>query len=125
MRIVADKIIKENLKNCLKSILQLVDLDVVEMWSRNQNGFSLLYICRGDMFNRDCNRTALNDEISKKLCAKSMESLDGFYVKESKNSALNSMISFHLPRDTLNSDVFIVGYAAESRQVRCMIVPPF
>jgi hypothetical protein len=131
MRTIADKIVKENLKNCFKSILQLIDLDVVELWTRNQNGFSLLYICRGELCNRDCNRTVLNDEISKKLCAKSMESLDGFYLQDSKNSVINdglryhTRISFHLPRDNLNSDVFIVGYAAELRQVIPIIAPFF
>lgn len=131
MRTIADKIVKENLKSCFKSILQLIDLDVVELWTRNQNGFSLLYICRGEQSNRECNRTVLNDEISKKLCAKSMESFDGFYVQDSKNSVIadglryNSRISFHLPRDNLNSDVFIVGYAAELRQVSPIIAPFF
>lgn len=132
MRTIADKIVKENLMNCFKSILQLIDLDVVELWTRNQNGFSLLYICRGEeLCNRDCNRTVLNDEVSKKLCAKSMESLDGFYVQDTKSSVINdglrfnSRISFHLPRDNLNSDVFIVGYAAELRQVIPVIAPSF
>lgn len=119
MKIAADRNVKESLKRCLKTILQLVELDVIELWTRGQNGFSLHYIYRNDIPNSsDCNRSGPNDEESIKLCEKSIDSTDGFFFTVSKvDPRFSSRICLHLPRENVNADVFFVGYSTESRQV--------
>jgi hypothetical protein len=118
MKIATDRNVKESLKQCLRTILQLVELDVIELWTRGQNGFSLHYIYRIDLPNSDCNRSGPNDEESKRLCEKSIDSPDGFFFTVSKvDPRFISRICLHLPRENVNADVFFVGYSTESRQV--------
>lgn len=122
MRALVNKTGKESLKQCFTTIKQLLELDVVELWTKGQNGFGMHYVYRGEK-NIDCNRSDSNDEESKNLCEKSMESQDGFFYTDSKNclvkdeSRFKSRICFHLPRDNVNTDVFIVGYSVEPKQV--------
>lgn len=118
MKIVTDRNVKESLKQCLRTILQLVELETIELWTKGQNGLSLHYIYRSELVNGDCNRSAQNDEESKRLCEKSIDSPDGFFFTINKSDPrFTSRICLHLPRENVNTDVFFVGYSAESRQV--------
>lgn len=118
MKIATERNVKESLKQCLRTILQLVELDVIELWTRGQNGFSLHFIHRIDVPNNDCNRSGSNDEESKKMCEKSIDSPDGFFFTVGKvDPRFTSRICLHLPRENVTSDVFFVGYSSESRQV--------
>jgi hypothetical protein len=113
------------LKQCFRTILQLIDLDIVELWTRGQKGLSVRYIYRGNFPNADSKRFSFNENESKKLIEKTM-SRDTFYFTNSKDDTATddknfmSRICFHLPAHNVTTDVFFVGYSVGLTQVcRC------
>lgn len=121
-------VVKDNensLKQCFRTIIQLVELDVVEIWTRGQKGLSVRYIYRGNFPNSDSKRFVFNENESKNLIEKSM-SRDTFYFTDSRNDVTTdeknfmSRICFHLPAQNVTTDVFFVGYSVGITQVcRC------
>jgi hypothetical protein len=110
------------LKQCFRTILQLIDLDIVELWTRGQKGLSVRYIYRGNFPNADGKRFSFNENESKKLIEKTM-SQDAFYFTNSKDDIATddknfmSRICFQLPAQNVTTDVFIVGYSVGLTQV--------
>ena len=123
-------VVKDNensLKQCFITIIQLVELDVVEIWTRGQKGLSVRYIYRGNFPNSDSKRFVFNENESKNLIEKSM-SRDTFYFTDSRNDVTTdeknfmSRICFHLPAQNVTTDVFFVGYSVGITQVcRCSL----
>ena len=114
--VTARKEIKVNLNHCLLSISQLVDLDVIELWTRGQNGLMLHHKYKADPISTSNVRSICNSYESKDLCEMSLASPNGFHSEDSADTLLvevhfMSAVAFHLPRDNSNTDIFIVGYS--------------
>ena len=116
---------ESSLKQCFRTIIQLLELDVVELWTRGQKGLSVRYIYRGNFPNSDSKRFVFNENKSKNLIQKSM-SRDTFYFTDSRNDVTTdeknfmSRICFHLPAQNATTEIFFVGYSVGITQVcRC------
>ena len=125
---MAVKDAESSLKQCFRTILQLIELDIVELWIRGQKGLSVRYIYRGNFPNNDSKRFSFNESESKKLIEKSM-TRDTFYFTSNKSDLstneknFSSRVCFHLPAQNVSTDVFLVGYSVGVIQVcRCTTI---
>lgn len=108
------------MNQCFLMISQLLDLHLIELWTKGLNGLTLQHSYKADLSYRSTSR---NEDESKGLCEKSLTSPNNFYSTSccpTLDSRLKSSVSFHLPRDNTNTDVFIVGYSTISDQVNSM-----
>ena len=110
---------------CLVALCKGVGFDVVELWSNGHQGFQLhhVHVDEGIAMSSygqiiaSYHNGSRNNVLSSRVCQKASESKHGFYwlAKQFKqihdDIGLHTAVAFHLPRDNISSDVFIVGYA--------------
>lgn len=112
---------KSPLKQCFTTLSDSLGIDIIELWSQYNNEFTLQFIYRIDAINNDDNVISIcNNEESKQLCRKSLESQDGFYSpkrNKENDSHFMTKFSFHLSPDNINLDSFIVGFSLDYKSV--------
>ena len=110
----------------LQSLANVVGLHVVELWTQNRNGFGLVqtYVVRAAFSPEqarvvECYHNGLmgDNGTSRNMCKRAMQSKHGFFwlAKSSQrlhqHLPIHTAVACHMPRDNINSDVFLVGFA--------------
>ena len=109
---------------CLSSLATVIGLDTIEIWTHDIHGFSLVQAYVTENFHREYGEIIdkyhngnVESVTSRNLCKRSMKSKHGFYWLAKKNQHLHpelpvhAAIAFHLPRDNISTDVFIISYS--------------
>jgi hypothetical protein len=137
--------------SCFSSLCNVVGWDVGELWSLGPNSLSLLhvFVSEIDTFPQTTAGTAqekmlsayvsiINEyhsgarqnRASRSLCKRALRSRRGFYWRCSKRSSVvdsdvpfRSAMAFHMPRDNINGDVFIVLFSLKYLSVRSFVWP--
>lgn len=107
------------------TLSQLINLDLIELWTKGLNGLVLQHSYKADMIHCGNALTTTNNDESKCLCEFAQASPNNFYSKVASGTTtgernFHSSIGFHLPRDNTNTDVFIVGYSLLNNDVSNM-----
>ena len=112
-------------KKCFETMVNVLGLHVVELWTQDSDGFGLcdVYVDESSMTKNCIERMAmyhhgsLENKTSRNLCKRAMKAKHGFYWI-SKNDKrlhpefrLHTAICFHLPRDNISTDTFVVAYS--------------
>jgi hypothetical protein len=122
-------------ETCFAALSSVVGLDVVELWSQGPNGLSLLhaYVNQRSPISSYTDLIAsyhkgdCENEVSRTLCKKSMKSSYGFYWQTRRERTvhpeipLHTALAFNLPRDNINTDVYIVAYSIKYIKVSSYI----
>jgi hypothetical protein len=123
---------------CLETLANVLDLHVVELWSHDHEGFGLVqvYVNKAEMKDYTSlvslyHQGKLENLTSRNLCKRAMKSKQGFYwlAKSSKRMhqeiPLHTATSFHLPRDNVSTDVFVVGFSLKYIKVSLQRTPVY
>ena len=108
------------IRKCLETLCSVVPFHVAEIWIEDSDGFALLQTYAdpvrivGDF--SKTNREGQHNT-SQNMCKRAIQSKHGFYWVSKKNQALHpsypiyTAACFHLPRDNISTDVFVVTYS--------------
>ena len=121
-RVMAVKDTENNLKQCFRTILQVMELDIVELWTRGQKGLFVRYIYRGNFPDGDSKRFSFNENESRNLIQKTMSQHTFYFTNGTSDSTTDdenflSRVCFTLPAQNITIDAFIVGYSVGFTQV--------
>jgi hypothetical protein len=122
--------------SCFSSLCNVVGWDVGELWSLDPSGLSLLHVYVAEQDKTLAEHLSLINEYhsgarrnraSRSLCKRASRSRRGFYWRSSKRNVVvdseipfRSAMAFHMPRDNINGDVFIVLFSLKYLMVRCI-----
>ena len=108
----------------LMSLATVIGMDIVEIWMHDVSGFSLIQTLVTNDIQREnqlvidkYHREHSESVTSRNLCKRSMQSKHGFYWLAKKSQylhpelPLHTAIAFHLPRDNITTDVFLISYS--------------
>jgi hypothetical protein len=111
---------------CLSALAGVMNMDVIELWTHGQDGFVLIQTYVNE--NSLANHTAListfhsgevENVTSRNLCVRALQSKHGFYWLAKKHKRIHEEIPLHtavcitLPRDNINTDVFLITYSLQ------------
>ena len=108
------------IRKCLETLCSVVPFHVAELWIEDSDGFALLQTYAdplrivGDF--SQSNREGKHNT-SQNMCKRAVHSKHGFYWVSKKTQVLHpsypiyTAACFHLPRDNISTDVFVVTYS--------------
>ena len=114
----------EAVEQCMRTVCNIVGLQVMEMWTHSRDGFVLIqtYVDACSMSDHvnllsRYHLGELDNVTSRSICKRAMQSQHGFYwcAKQHKRLAtglpIHTSIAIHISRDNINTDVFLVGFS--------------
>lgn len=119
-------------EKCLGTLSTVVGFQVVEMWVHGPQGFSLIhaFVDENNHLIRpytsavaEYHTGTRKNVLARKICRRLLKSTDGFCWFASETKPMNphvpvrTAIGFHVPRDSIDVDVFIVAYSLEIIEV--------
>jgi len=118
-------------QQCVQSLFatmsNVLDLDVVELWSQTTEGFVLVDVyVNAARFTADdtalisrFHHGELSNRVSRSLAKRATKAKHGFYWLSKKEKRLHPDLKlqtatcFHLPRDNISSDTFIIAFSTK------------
>jgi hypothetical protein len=111
---------------CLVALAGVMNMDVIELWTHGENGFVLLqtHVNESSMADHSAlistfHSGEIENVTSRNLCVRAMQSKHGFYWLAKKYKRIHPEIPLHtavcvtLPRDNINTDVFLITYSLQ------------
>ena len=112
-------------KRCFETMAAVLGLHVVELWTQDSDGFGLcdVYVDEGALPKEYVERVARyhhgkqENRTSRNLCKRAMKAKNGFYWLSKSDKRLHqefrfhTAICFHLPRDNISTDTFMVAFS--------------
>jgi hypothetical protein len=119
-------------EKCLDTLSTVVGFQIVEMWVRERQGFSLIHTFvdgNNELIQpyagavSEYHKGTRKNVLARKICRRLLKSSDGFCWFASDTKPMNphvpvrTAIGFHVPRENGDGDVFIIIYSLEVVEV--------
>ena len=114
----------EAVERCLSTLAKVVGFHIVELWVNDSDGFSLFQVYTdweaASQHKDDVMGFHLGQEesiTSRNLCKRALNSKHGFFWQAKRVEIVHPKIPYHaavaihLPRDNINSDVYVCAYS--------------